>query len=309
MDDFSSRSSTSSLSEHFGIDKSVDKVIVLSSDSSEDETVENYCRRTANICDTNRTHRRLSTIQNESNDMTHIASQRSDDTNAAKAQCNELIKGLNSLMEDVKVLGTKFQKYKNKYRDQKHENRNSSEVLSSDDSSADVANGVNKLIDESSHSDSETSSTDLDHESRKRKYRWIKCSHSHRRRQNSQQKRRKHRRNCIRCEDERPNCETCAGGRANGMKVTFSLNSPSQCQNESQWSKEDYETLSISSEDDDDSSLEYTEPSILNGSKYTKKSKWIQGIFSVCFASLSHIHFFHFLISFIPRKTSVFQYI
>ena len=143
-------------------------------------------------------------------------------------------------MHEVEVLGTKFQKYKNKHRNKKRENRSGNEISSSDDNSAIVENGVNKPIDEYSHSDSETSSIDLDssekkHKSRKQKYRWTKCSHSHR--HTSKRKRRKHHRNRIQCEDERPNCEMCAGGRANDMKVAFSFDSQSKCQNEAQRSE------------------------------------------------------------------------
>lgn len=333
MEDVNNRSSTL-FNQNSGNDNN--EVIILSSESSEDETVYNYTRRNkkieynAPVCENKASNRRLDTARNEITDLSQqfdkndiIAAKVSSSSanvpsnfNNSTLQCNELLKGLHALMHNMEILEKKFQKKENTSKSKpEHPNNN---VRCSNESSLTGGTGSycknrvklniqqdKKSFDDNSHSGSETSFFDFDSfkrdlKMRKRKYRHrSRCSDSYRKRLTSKRKRRKHCRNCIRCEEERLNCYTYTSVRENDMtikikKVAFNFNSSPVHQIDQQSSGSPIEVSSESSddgndddndnddEDDDvnDSSSQYEQPNSVE--KQSTKSKCIQGSFSVC---------------------------
>lgn len=312
------------------------EVIILSSESSEDETVYNYSKRikklecNASVNETNESNRRLDAAQNEITDLSQqfdkndiVAAKVSSanepsNFNNSTLQCIELLKGLRDLMHDMEVLEKKFQKKENISKPKPQNLNNNVRCLNESSLTGEnrsyCKNRVKlniqkdkKSFDDNSQSGSETSFFDFDSfkrdlKKRKRKYRHrSRCSDSYRKRLTSKRKRRKHYRNCIRCEEELLNCDTYTSVRENDMtikikRVAFNFNSSPVHQNDQQSSRAAVEVSSENSDDvnddndngdddddgddDNDSSSQYEQPD--SSDKQSTKSECIQGNFSVC---------------------------
>lgn len=156
--------------------------------------------------------------------------------------CDELIKGLQHLRQEMEDLQKRLSKNKNarQQRNQNKNDKNNSSDVSSTCSESDNfvrSNGRkrDKLMREYSHSSSEMSTCDMDafkdeNRSRKRKHRYRnKGSYSSRKRRHTSKRKRKERcRYCIRCE-EPSDCEMYANVRENETtvkKVSDHDNSP-----------------------------------------------------------------------------------